>query len=46
MENRVARFYELYNNRWFNIMNLSLEIIKTKDKFQRYMLTKYGHHFF
>jgi hypothetical protein len=46
MENRVARFYELHNNRWFHIMNLSLEIIKTEDKHQRYMLAKYGHGFF
>lgn len=46
MENRVTRFYELHNNRWFHIMNLSLEIIKTEDKHQRYMLAKYGHGFF
>jgi hypothetical protein len=46
MENRVARFYELHNNRWFHIMNLTLEIIKTKDKVQRYMLANYGQDFF
>ena len=42
MENRVFRFYQLHNNKWFHIMNLSLEIIKTKDKTQRYMLMKFG----
>jgi hypothetical protein len=46
MERRVLRFYELHNNKWFHIMNLTLEIIKTKDKHQRYMLAKYGHDFF
>jgi len=46
MENRVTRFYELHKNKWFHIMNLSLEIIKTDDKKQRYMLMKYGSCFF
>ena len=42
MENRVARFYELHNNKWFHIMNLTLEIIKTIDPTQKFMLMKYG----
>ena len=42
MENRTFRFYELHNNNWFHIFNLSLEIIKTVDKKQRDMLMKYG----
>jgi hypothetical protein len=46
MENRTLRFYELHNNKWFNIMNLVLEIIKTKDKKERYMLIKYGQSLF
>ena len=46
MENRVRRFYELHNNKWFHIMNLSLEIIKTEDKTQKIMLMRYGHWFF
>lgn len=46
MENRVLRFYELHKNKWFHIMNLSLEIIKTEDKKQRYMLMNYGPSFF
>jgi hypothetical protein len=46
MESRVVRFYELHNNKWFHIMNLTLEIIKTNDKHQRFMLAKYGDGFF
>jgi hypothetical protein len=46
IENRVVRFYELHINKWFHIMNLTLEIIKTKDKLQRYMIAKYGQDFF
>jgi len=46
MENRVARFYELHNNKWFHVMNLTLEIIRTKDKRELYMLKQYGHYFF
>ena len=46
MESRVTRFYELHNNKWFHIMNFSLEIIKTDDSHQKYMLTTYGSCFF
>ena len=46
MERRVDRFYELHNNKWFHIMNLTLEIIKTKNKTQKYMLANYGQCFF
>jgi hypothetical protein len=46
MENRVFRFYNLHQNKWFHIMNWSLEIIKTGDKRQRYMIMKYGSDFF
>ena len=46
MEHRVYRFYELHKNEWFPIMNLSLEIIQTKDKQQKSMLMKFGHEFF
>ena len=42
MENRVLRFYELHNNKWFHIMNWTLAMIKTVDPKQRYMLAKYG----
>lgn len=46
IENRVLRFYELHNNIWFHRMNLSLDIIRTSDKKQKYMLMKYGHVFY
>ena len=46
MENRIIRFYELHNNKWFNIMNLSLEIIKTNDIKQKIILMKYGSYLF
>lgn len=46
MEHRVRRFYELHNNKWFHIMNVSLEIIRTEDKQQKYRIMKYGCVFF
>jgi len=46
MENRTIRFHELHKNKWFHIMNLSLEIIKTDDIKQRCVLMKYGHYLF
>jgi hypothetical protein len=46
MEERVYMFYKLHNNKWFHIMNLTLEIIKTKDIKQKRMLIKYGACFF
>ena len=46
MENRVNRFYELHNNKWFHIMNLSLDMLKINDKNERYMLMRYGYLFY
>jgi len=46
MERRVALFYELHNNKWFHIMNHSLEIIKTFDRKEKAMISKYGSCFF
>jgi len=46
MEYRVLRFYELHKNKWFHIMNLSLEIIKTADMKQKYILAQYGRYLF
>ena len=46
IELRVLQFYTLHNNPWFHKMNLSLEIIKTEDKVQKYMLAHYGSDFF
>jgi len=42
MENRVKRFYELHQNKWFHVMNVSLEIIKTRDLAQKRMLALFG----
>jgi len=42
MENRVKRFYELHQNKWFHVMNVSLEIIKTADIGQKRMLALFG----
>jgi hypothetical protein len=46
MENRILRFYELHNNKWFHIMNWSLDIIKTSDKQQKNIKIKYGSCFY
>lgn len=42
----MARFRELCDNKWYSIMNLSLEIIKTSDPRQKRMLMKYGFELF
>jgi hypothetical protein len=46
MENRVLRFYELHNNKWFHIMNWTLDMIKTSNPKEKYMLAKYGSCFY
>jgi hypothetical protein len=46
IQKRLDLFYELNNNKWFHIMNWTLEIIKTKDRTQKCMLAKYGSEFF
>lgn len=46
MEQRVRRFYDLHQNKWFHVMNLSLEIIKTADLGQKQMLALFGADFF
>ena len=46
MENRVLRFYELHNNKWFHIMNWTLDIIKTSDTQQKNIQIKYGSCFY
>jgi len=46
MEERVRMFYDLHNNKWFHIMNHTLEIIKTTDNAQKALLIKYGACFF
>ena len=42
MENRVARFYELHNNKWFHIMNATIDVIRMIDKKEKCMLIIYG----
>jgi len=43
MENRIKRFQDLHNNKWFNIMNWCLDELKAINmKKKRYMLVKYG----
>ena len=42
MEERVKRFYELHNNKWFHLFNLTLDYIKMTDPHEKYMLKKYG----
>jgi len=44
MEERITLFYTLHNNKWFHIMNYTLEVIKTTD--DRAILIKYGYCFF
>ena len=46
MENRILRFYELHNNKWFHIMNWTLDMIKTSNPKEKYMLAKYGSCFY
>ena len=46
MENRVRRFQDLHNNKWFHVMNLTLELIKTPDKKKREFLAKWLPSFF
>jgi len=46
MEERIKRFQELHNNKWFHIMNWNLDIMKTRDKKNRYNLIKYGSCFY
>lgn len=31
MEERVKRFYELHNNKWFYIMNFNLDVMMERD---------------
>lgn len=45
MEERVRMFYDLHNNKWFHILNHTLEVIKA-DTTQRAMLIAYGGCFF
>jgi hypothetical protein len=46
MENRIKRFHELHNNKWFHIMNWCLDEMRTINMKDRYMLVKYGRDFY
>jgi len=46
IEQRIKKFQDLHNNKWFHIMNWSLDMIKTYDKQQQYILNKYGSCFY
>ena len=46
IEERVLRFYELHNNKWFHIMNWNLDIMIMRDKKNRYNLIKFGSCFY
>jgi hypothetical protein len=41
MEIRVKQFSELHNNKWFHVMNWTIDIIKTSDKTKKYWRKKY-----
>ena len=36
MEIRVKQFFELHNNKWFHVMNWTIDIIKMSDKTKNY----------
>ena len=41
MEIRVKQFFELHNNKWFHVMNWTIDIIKMSDKTKKYWRQKY-----
>lgn len=46
MENRIKRFQDLHNNKWFHIMNWCLDEMRTFNIKNRVMLVKYGREFY
>lgn len=42
MEERVKRFYELHNNKWFYIMNFNLDVMMERDINEKNSLIRYG----
>ena len=42
IELRVRLFYDLHKNKWFHLLNLSLEVIKTTDTSQKIMLSRFA----
>jgi len=46
MEERVKLFYTLHNNKWFHVMNYTLEVIKMRCPKERALLIQWGSCFF
>jgi hypothetical protein len=46
IEHRIRRFQDLHNNKWYHIMNWSLDFMKTTDIKQRKILFKHGSVFY
>jgi hypothetical protein len=46
MEQRVFFFYKLHNNKWFHVMNHSLDVIKTTEQEEKRKIEKYGECFY
>jgi hypothetical protein len=43
---RIERFRELHSNKWFHIMNWTLDAMRAVDPENRWALTKYGSVFY
>ena len=46
LEERVKLFQKLHQNIWFHKMNYVLDVLKTTDIEQKFMLMKYGQCFY
>jgi len=46
MEERIKRFQELHNNKWFHIMNWTLDLILIKDPKNRRTHIAFGSCFY
>jgi hypothetical protein len=46
MEARVRRFQDLHANKWFHIMNWTLDVLLSRNKHEKYMLINYSSCFY
>jgi len=46
IEERVLRFYELHNNKWFHLMNWTLDVIRAPTKERKRMIISYARCFY
>jgi hypothetical protein len=46
IEHRIIRFQDLHNNKWFHIMNYNLDVLKSLNTKEKFMLIKYGYCFY